>query len=64
MYLEYFPCNECAKAIIQAGIREVIYLRYNHSPEMDMFVASRKLFDMAGVVYRELEFDIEKIKFK
>jgi dCMP deaminase len=61
MYIECFPCNECAKAIIQSGIREVVYMRYNRSPELDIFVASRKLFDMAGVAYRRLEFDIEKI---
>jgi len=57
MYLRLFPCNDCAKAIIQVGIREVIYMHYNHSPESDIFVASRKLFDMAGVTYRSLKFD-------
>ena len=55
MYNVLFPCNECAKAIIQSGIRELVYLNYNKSSESDIFIAARKLFDMAGVVYRKLE---------
>lgn len=61
MYLRLFPCNDCAKAIIQSGIREVVYLGYNRSPDTDMFVAARKLFDMAGVKYRKLEPDVESL---
>jgi len=47
-----FPCNECAKLIIQSGIHEVIYMsdKYHDQPA---FVASRRLFDCAGVRYRE-----------
>jgi len=61
IYTGCFPCNECAKAIIQAGITEVVYMRYNHSPEMDIFVAARKLFDMSGVTYRQLKFNRENL---
>jgi dCMP deaminase len=55
LYNVLFPCNECAKAIIQSGIRELIYLNYNRSPESDIFIVARKLFDLAGVKYRRLE---------
>ena len=50
MYVALFPCNECAKLVIQAGIKEVIYCcdKYHEKPE---FVASRCLLDMAGVKY-------------
>ncbi len=50
IYVALFPCNECAKLIIQSGIREVIYMSdKNHDkPET---VASRKLLNMAGVKY-------------
>ncbi len=52
IYTTLFPCNECAKAIIQAGIKEVIYLsdKYN---DTDATIASKKMFDMTGVIYRQ-----------
>ena len=54
IYVTLFPCNECAKAIIQAGIRTVIYGsdKYDGTPGN---VASKRLFDAAGVVYRKYE---------
>lgn len=53
IYVALFPCNECAKAIIQCGIREVIYLsdKYNGN---DDNVASKKMLDSAGVKYTQL----------
>ncbi len=53
MYVGLFPCNECAKAIIQAGIREVIFLSDKYAQE-DTTVASKWLFDQSGVSYRQL----------
>lgn len=52
MYVALFPCNECAKLIIQSGIKEVIFLsdKYHHLPP---FVASRRMFAMAGVATRQ-----------
>ncbi|XP_023210757.1 deoxycytidylate deaminase-like isoform X1 [Centruroides sculpturatus] len=52
IYVALFPCNECAKLIIQSGIKEVVYLsdKYHKEPSA---VAARKLFDMAGVTYRQ-----------
>lgn len=52
MYATLFPCNECAKTIIQKGIKEVIY-ESDPYHEKDAWVASRKLFDEAGVVYKQ-----------
>ena len=54
VYVDLFPCNECAKLIIQSGIKEVIYLsdKYNGT---DANIASKKLFDTCGVKYRQLE---------
>jgi dCMP deaminase len=48
LYVALFPCNECAKAIIQCGISEVVYLsdKYNGAPNM---VASRRMLNAAGV---------------
>ena len=50
IYVSLFPCNECAKAIIQSGIKTVIYDddKYHDLPS---FAASRRMFDAAGVRY-------------
>lgn len=52
IYVALFPCNECAKVVIQSGIKEVIYYsdKYHERPE---FMASKRMFDMAGVKYRQ-----------
>ena len=54
IYVTLFPCNECAKAIIQTGIKEVVYLddKYHDHVEEQ---ASRRLFDMCGVKYSRYE---------
>lgn len=51
MYVSLFPCNECAKAIIQAGIGCVIYDLdiYANTPSV---IASKKMLDSAGVKFR------------
>lgn len=60
IYVSLFPCNECAKLIVQVGIKEVVYLsdKYNGDP---VFVASRKIFEMAGVKTRQLTPNKEQI---
>ncbi len=64
IYVSLFPCNECAKAIIQAGIRTVIYAddKYARTPATQ---ASKRMFDAAGVRYymykptgRKIEIDL------
>lgn len=51
LYVSLFPCNECAKAIIQAGIKTVVYDsdKYDRTPANR---ASKRMFDAAGVVYK------------
>ena len=53
LYVALFPCNECAKAIIQSGVSEVVYLsdKYDGTP---MNVASKRMLDAAGVKYTRL----------
>lgn len=54
IYVALFPCNECAKAIIQSGIKEIIYLSDKYcGTESDL--ASKKLLDAAQIKYRKLE---------
>lgn len=53
IYTALFPCNECAKAIIQSGITEVIFLSDKHA-ENDIFKASKFMLDKAGVKYRKV----------
>ncbi|MDO5100413.1 MAG: dCMP deaminase family protein [Eubacteriales bacterium] len=52
LYVSLFPCNECAKAIIQAGIKEVIYDSDKYS-ETEMVIASKRMLSAAGVGYRQ-----------
>ena len=54
IYVDLFPCNECAKRIIQSGIKEVIYLSDKYA-DQDSFKASKILFDKCGVKYRQLD---------
>ncbi|MBD3258973.1 cytidine deaminase [candidate division GN15 bacterium] len=54
LYVSLFPCNECAKLIVQVGITEVVFLQDKYHDE-EVFIASRRIFDMAGVKYRALE---------
>jgi dCMP deaminase len=54
LYVTMFPCNECAKAIIQCGIKEIIYLSDKHHDEM-AGQASNKMLDMAGVKIRKYD---------
>ena len=51
VYTTLFPCNECAKAIIQSGIAEVVYMEDKYS-DSDSVKASKRMFDTAGVKYR------------
>ena len=54
IYVDLFPCNECAKLIIQSGIKEVIYLSDKYS-ETDSVIASKRMFDTCNVKYRQIE---------
>ncbi|MDF2865855.1 MAG: Deoxycytidylate deaminase [Clostridia bacterium] len=50
LYVSLFPCNECAKAIIQSGIGKVVYYNDKHA-DKDSTKASKIMLDMAGVEY-------------
>ena len=54
LYVALFPCNECAKAIIQSGVKEVVYLsdKYVGTPGN---AASKRMLDAAGVKYTRLQ---------
>lgn len=60
IYVDLFPCNECAKAIIQSGIKEVIYLsdKYANTPATQ---ASKLMLTTAGVRLTQMHPDIDNI---
>ena len=59
IYVSLFPCNECAKAIIQSGIKEVVYESDKYR-DTDSAKASRKMLNSAGVKLRQ----VDEIKVK
>ena len=61
LYVSLFPCNECAKAIIQAGIRTVIYDsdKYRGTPAN---TASKMMLRAAGVEFRQYQPTNRKIE--
>ena len=60
LYVALFPCNECAKAIIQSGVKEVVYLSDKYKDTMGN-LASKKMLDAAGVKYTRLQSRVESI---
>lgn len=54
LYVSLFPCNECAKAIIQSGIRRIVYDqdKYEHTPAV---MASKRMLRAAGVEFYKYE---------
>ena len=61
IYVALFPCNECAKAIIQSGIKEIIYLSDKYA-ETDGVKASKRMLNAAGVKYTQLIPETNEIK--
>ncbi|MDD2533692.1 MAG: dCMP deaminase family protein [Eubacteriales bacterium] len=60
IYVPLFPCNECCKAIIQSGIREVVFISDKYK-ETDSVKASKRMMDRAGVVYRRLQTPLKSL---
>lgn len=60
LYATLFPCNECAKAIIQSGIQKVIYMEDKYA-DTDAVIASKRMFDMVGITYEAYEVKHKKI---
>lgn len=52
VYASLFPCNECAKMLVQNGIVEIIYEEDKY-PDQEIFIAAKRMFDAAGVQYRQ-----------
>ncbi len=52
LYVTLFPCNECAKLVIQNGIKEIVYLSDKYK-DTDGNIASKLMFDECGVRYSE-----------
>lgn len=63
MYVTLYPCNECAKAIIQAGIKKVIYLSDKYKGTDQNFVA-KYLLEKCGVECEEFETKEKEITIK
>lgn len=62
LFVTLFPCNECAKAVIQTGIKEVVYLdnKYKDTTETQ---ASLKMLNLAGVKLRQYQGRVPEINF-
>jgi len=60
IYVTLFPCNECAKAIIQSGIKEIIYISDKYAAT-DGVIASKRMLGSAGVKYRQFESNIDSL---
>ncbi len=60
IYVALFPCNECAKAIIQSGIKEVLYLSDKYKDTM-LNLVSKRMLEAAGVRYTKLVPSIDSI---
>ena len=60
MYVTLFPCNECAKAIIQSGIKEIVYDsdKYADTPSV---IASKKMLKSAGIIIKKYEPAVRKV---
>ena len=59
--MSLFPCNECAKEVIQVGIKDIIYLDDKYARSNGVMAAKRML-DVCDVNYSKLKFDKSKIK--
>ena len=60
IYVALFPCNECAKSIIQSGIKEVMYLSDKYNDTM-LNLVSKRMLDAAGVRYTRLQTEIDSL---
>ena len=60
IFVALFPCNECAKAIIQSGIKEVIYLSDKYNDTM-LNLVSKRMLSAAGVKFTQLETTVKSI---
>ena len=60
LFVALFPCNECAKAIIQSGVKEVYYLSDKYADSMST-LASKRMMESAGVKFTQLRTNLKSI---
>ncbi len=60
LYVALFPCNECAKAIIQAGIKKIVYLSDKYK-DTDSTKASKRMLSQAGIELVEMATERKEI---
>lgn len=63
IYVTLFPCNECAKAIIQSGITTVVYDSDKYA-DSDSTIASKRMMDAAGVRYYQYKRSERTVEIK
>ena len=61
LYVTMFPCNECAKEVIQVGIKDIIYLDDKYA-NTNGVIASKRMLDVCNVKYSKLGLNKSKIK--
>jgi dCMP deaminase len=63
LYVSLFPCNECAKSIIQVGIKKIYYLDDKYKDTISV-IASKKMLDAVGIKYYQFSSNLKEIKIK
>lgn len=63
IYVSLFPCNECAKAIIQSGIKTLVYDCDKYADTQPV-KASKRMFGAAGVAYYQYQRTGRRIMFE
>ncbi len=63
IYVGLFPCNECTKVIIQAGIKEIIYLSDKYA-DSDSVKASKLMLDISGTKYRQFASETREVSLQ
>ena len=63
LFVTLFPCNECAKIIIQSGIKEVIYLSDKYAGT-EGNIAAKKMFDVCKIKYRQYKKKNKKVEIE
>ncbi len=58
LYVSLFPCNECAKAIIQSGIKKIVYESDKYA-DTEGVKASKRMLEAAGVEFEQLDYRVE-----
>ena len=63
VYVTLFPCNECTKAMIQTGIKKIIYLDDKYADTVGI-KASKKMLDLAGIKYEKYQGKVKEVILK